>query len=119
MSICRSCGRENARKALYCVNCNGALSAAISPLQASRRHLRDITCWLLGCGATFCLFIYVGIARGTLFQTTDGSMRWPHAGRNAPILALVIASGLATVFLVLELFRSWRSYRKELEKAKN
>jgi hypothetical protein len=74
---------------------------------------------LLVCGIGVCLAGYVGISRGTLFQSSDGSIRYPHAGRNFPVLTITIVFGLITCFLIPEFVRSWRAYRKELKRAEN
>jgi hypothetical protein len=74
---------------------------------------------LLGCGIGVCWASYVGISRGTLFQSSDGSIRYPHAGRNFPVLTIIIILGLITCFLIPEFVRSWRAYQKELKQAEN
>jgi hypothetical protein len=117
MKTCRACGTKNEQKAERCSKCGIEFPRKeASPLQSARNHLRNIGLTLLGCGIGVCLASYVGISRGTLFQSSDGSMRFPHAGRNFPVLVITITLGLLTCFLIPELVRSWRAYQKELKR---
>ena len=120
MKTCRACGTKNEREAGRCSKSGIEFPRKKeSPLQSARNHLRNIGFTFLACGLGTCLFFYIGLARGTLFQSSDGSMRYPHAGRNFPILTIAIALGLSTCFLIPEFVRSRRAYQKELKRTES
>ena len=120
MKTCRACRTKNEQEAKRCSKCGIEFPRKeASPLQSARNHLRNVGLTLLVCGVGVCWAGYVGISKGTFFQSTDGSMRYPHAGRNFPVMFITIALGLSTCFLVPELVRSWRAYQKELKQTES
>jgi len=80
---------------------------------AIRKRLIYVAALLFICGTSFTMALLYGLENtDTAFQ-----VRWVEHGRRAssgPISGLVeilIATGLATVLLLIDLVQSWRDYK--------